>query len=421
MELCVLGKPTVLFPGTTNQKESDSGGRVCEVPGSAGAQPRAACPARAGSRRPQWCRSLRGRSRWDPAGWQAVSPPATAGLFENRSATPQLGFLLFAGTDFLLLMLKRAAFAPLTRTLQLCKAMYGNSEEEARGHSSQDRPGRQVPMRFPGPRPRHTQRAGKKRSGNKWIPAGAGIRGPLVPDKGARRAPGAGQGREEAGLARRGRRPRPRALTFEDRAELLQGHDPKRPGASRGAEAAMRRRQLRRRKRGAHGSARLQPRSVPIARHQVAPRGARLRSCGPPCPSPPAGSRADPAPRRPPPPGPRRSVPSTAWEPRSADARAGTGTGRSACGRSAGPGEVRGAGSPGSFKLRARAPRAGRAACAHVPAPSPRPRAPRTPPGQSPGEPARGLAPWVGGAPRGPPLGWGRGQEVWGAGASPAR
>lgn len=240
-----------------------------------------------------------------PAG-KAVSPPATPGLFENRSATPQLGFLLFAGTDFLLLMLKRAAFAPLTRILQLCKAMYGIPRKKREGTAR--RAGRAAKSRCASRVPRQgtRQRAGKKRSGNKWIPAGAGIRGPLVPDKGARRAPGAGQGREEAGLAPRGRRPRPRALTFEDRAELLQGHDPKRPGASRGAEAAMRRRRLRRRKRGAHGSARLQPRSVPIARHQVVPRGAGLRSCGPPCPSPPAGSRADPAPRRPPPPASRR-------------------------------------------------------------------------------------------------------------------
>lgn len=175
--------------------------------------------------------------------------------------------------------------------------MYGNSEEEARGHSSQDRPGRQVPMRFRVPRQGTHRGLGRSARGEQVDPGGseAAVRSCQTKGRVGRPAPGR-NAKREAGLARRGRRPRPRALTFEDPAELLQGHDPKRPGASRGAEAAMRRRQLRRRKRGAHDSARLQPRSVPIARHQVAPRGARLRSCGPPCPNPPAGSRADPAP-----------------------------------------------------------------------------------------------------------------------------
>ena len=66
---------------------------------------------------------------------------------------------------------------------------------------------------------------------------------------------------------------------------------------------------------------RRQPRSIPIARHQLAPRAVGLRSCGPPCPSLPAGSCAAPAPRRAPPPPPRRSVPSTASGPGSADGR----------------------------------------------------------------------------------------------------
>ena len=244
-----------------------------------------------------------------------------------------------------------------------------------------------------------------------------GLRDPLAPDKGARWTPGAGQGREDAGFARRGRRPQLWTLTFEDRVELLQGHVPELPGASRGAEEATKRRRL---KRGAHGSARRQPRSVPIARHQVAARGVGLRSCGPPCPSLLTRSRAAPAPRRAPPPAPRRSVPSTASQPGSADARDRTCAGRSAFGRGANPAVVAGAASPRSFKQGARAPRAGRTAFAHVPAPRPRPRAPRNPPGQSPGEPARGLAPWVGGAPRWRPLCWGRGEKIRGAALSPA-
>lgn len=104
---------------------------------------------------------------------------------------------------------------------------------------------------------------------------------------------------------------------------------------------------------------------------RLLPAGAGLRSCGPPCRSPAAGSRAAPAPRRTPPPAPRRSVPSTTPELRRADAKDRSGAERSAHSRGAGPAEVAGAGSPGSFKQGARAPRAGRAACAQVPAPRP--------------------------------------------------
>lgn len=241
------------------------------------------------------------------------------------------------------------------------------------------------------------------------------LRGPRGPDKEARRAPG--RDAKTPASARRGRRPRPPALTFEDRAELLQGHVPERPGASRGAEAAA----ARRRRRGAHGPARRQSRSAPIARHQAAsPRGAGLRSCSAPCSSPPAGSRAARAPRRAPLLAPRRSVPSTAPQPRRAGARDCTRTGRSSRGRGASPSEVAGAGSPGSFKQGARAPRAGRAACALVPVPRPHPR-PRPPPPpacpshsprQSPGPPS---ASHPGRAARPLPLGWGRGEEELGA------
>lgn len=96
-----------------------------------------------------------------PAG-KAVSPPATAGLFENRSATPQLGFLLFAGTDFLLLMLKRAAFAPLTRILQLCKAMYGIPRKKREGTAR--RAGRAAKSRCASRVPRQGTRRGLGRS-----------------------------------------------------------------------------------------------------------------------------------------------------------------------------------------------------------------------------------------------------------------
>lgn len=236
------------------------------------------------------------------------------------------------------------------------------------------------------------------------------LRGPRGPDKEARRAPG--RDAKTPASARRGRRPRPPALTFEDRAELLQGHVPERSGASRGAEAVAGRR--RRRRRGAHGPARRQSRSAPIARHQAAsPRGAGLRSCSAPCSSPPAGSRAARAPRRAPPLAPRRSVPSTAPQPRRAGARDDTRTGRSSRGRGASPSEVAGAGSPGSFKQGARAPRAGRAACALVPAP--RPPSPPPAPARVPlalsrpiARPARGLAPREGSAPATVGLGAGR-------------
>lgn len=211
MELCVLGKPTVLFPGTTNQNQS-SGGRVCGGPGSAdtalssavSGPGRVAAPAVV----PQ------------PPRPQQVGPGRLAGHFAGpaprgfsrtlRDASVRL--LLFAGTDFLLLMLKRAAFAPLTRTLQLCKAMYGNSEEEARGHSSQDRPGRQVPDALPGsPAKAHTE-GWEEALGEQVDPGGS-----REPRSARARQKGRVGARLRAGNAKRpvlpaGRRPRPRRL-----------------------------------------------------------------------------------------------------------------------------------------------------------------------------------------------------------------
>lgn len=190
---------------------------------------------------------------------------------------------MFARNDFLFLMLKKIGLRSTLRNPTTLQSDARNSEEEARRHSSEGPPGRRVPMRSPVPPPQPAKHAEGWREalGERVEPGGSGLRGPLAPDKGARRAPGTGQGREDAGLARRGRRPRPPALTFEDRAELLQGHVPQRPGASRGAEAAARRRW---RRRGAHGPARRQLRSVPIALHQAAPRGDRAQVLRPAMP-----------------------------------------------------------------------------------------------------------------------------------------
>ncbi|XP_078214305.1 uncharacterized protein LOC118149769 isoform X2 [Callithrix jacchus] len=139
---------------------------------------------------------------------------------------------------------------------------------------------------------------------------------------------------------------------------------------------------LRLLQRGAHGpTQRLRPRSILIAGQQVPPRGAGLRSCGPPCSSPPTSAASC------------SVAPSPIDRPgaRSAGARRGTGSQIQARPRR-GTTEVAGARRPGSFKQTARAPRAGRAACAHVPAP-PRP-APRL---------ARPLRPRDSGRRRSPP------------------
>lgn len=127
--------------------------------------------------------------------------------------------------------------------------------------------------------------------------------------------------------------------------------------------------------------------AVPLRPHRRPPgcppaRGAGLRSCGSPCPSPAAGSREVLAPRRAPPPAPRRSVPSTAPRPRSADARDGPGVD---------PAEVAARGAPAHLspererRVPAAQPRAGSA-----PRPPPRPaRRPSRPLRRSPGRRAR--------------------------------
>lgn len=122
--------------------------------------------------------------------------------------------------------------------------------------------------------------------------------------RGARRQRRAGAGGTEPGLGPQGAPcPAAPALTFEDRAELLQGHVPGGP-AARGAG--------RRRGGGAHGPAGRRPRSEPIAATRRPPRG--LRS-GP-------AARHPRAPRRPQPPDGRRLRPPGAPSHRPARSRA---------------------------------------------------------------------------------------------------
>lgn len=122
-------------------------------------------------------------------------------------------------------------------------------------------------------------------------PASPGLRSPLERARHGGGRPGPDKGREggggEAALGPGFRKGAPSApapaLTFEDRAELLQGHGPRRPRS----ESA--------RGGGGHGRAR-ELRSVPIAGRR------RLRAAG-------AEPRpAVPGPRRPPPPGALRQA-----------------------------------------------------------------------------------------------------------------
>jgi hypothetical protein len=158
-------------------------------------------------------------------------------------------------------------------------------------------------------------------------------------DKGALPSAGRGEGtRRRWPVHAAERRPRPAGgavrgpkLTFEDRAELLQGHVPGRPKLRAGP------RRRRRRRRGAHGS-------VPITGRGLSLRGVGLRSGGQPCPASAARPRAALVPRR--------------------ACRLLQGPGPLSPQPRRGSAQVAGAGSPGSFKQGARAPRAGRRRCA---------------------------------------------------------
>lgn len=193
----------------------------------------------------------------------------------------------------------------------------------------------------------------------------------------ARRQRRAGAGGTPPGLGPQGAPcPAAPALTFEDRAELLQGHV---PGGARGRAAAGRRRS----RPGWEAAPRRAHRG-----HQAASPRAALRSRGAPSPRPPPA----PAPRRAPPPASRRPVPSTGPEPSGAGARDSPG---------AGPAPVAaGAGSPAhlSAERERRVPAAARAGPAP---PAPPARAPR-PRGQSPLEGGasdpRGALGWVSGS-----------------------
>lgn len=310
-------------------------------------------------------------------------------------------------------MLKKTGLRPTYTNPTTLRSDARNCKEEARGHGLEGPPGRCFPIyrAFPPVPPGACQtrrELGERRLESKSIRAGA--RAPRSARTRQRGASGAGR---RGGTRRRRPRPAggavrgPRRLPLRTAQSCSRAMFPSGPALREGP---------RRRRGGGGGGAALtarrggSPARSPSPATRLPPRGAGLRSCNPPCPSPAAGSRAARAPRRAPPPAPRRSVPSTAPEPRRAGARDDTRTGRSSCGRGASPSEVAGAGSPGSFKQGARAPRAGRAACAHVPAPRPRPRAPRTLPANRQAGPPAASRPGRAARPR--PLGCGRGAAV---------
>ncbi|KAM5207912.1 uncharacterized protein RBU33_008945 [Hipposideros larvatus] len=247
-----------------------------------------------------------------------------------------------------------------------------NSTAEARGQPRGPPPAAApVLSRVPRTPARHAAGCGLRAgAGRARRAAGAGA------PRSARRQRRAGRraGTRSAASARRGRRaPRPRALTFEDRAELLQGHVPGGPALREGPG----------RRRGGGGGAELTARrgggpAPPPSRPPGCLPAGRAQVLRPAIAEPPGGRRAARAPRRAPPPAPRLCVPSTGPEPSGAEATDGTKAARrSACGRGAGPAQVAGAGSPGSFKRGARAPRAGSAPARMCPPRPARPRAPR--------------------------------------------
>lgn len=311
-------------------------------------------------------------------------------------------------------MLKKTGVRPTYTNPTTLRSDARNCKEEARAHGLEGPPGRCFPIyrAFPPVPPGacQTRRGlGERRLESKSIRAGA-----RAPRSARTRQRGASDARRRGGTRRRRPRPAggavrgPRRLPLRTAQSCSRAMFPSGPALREGP----------RRRRGGGGAALTarrggSPARSPSPATRLPPRGAGLRSCNPPCPSPAAGSRA---PRRAPPPAPRRSVPSTAPEPRCAGASDDTRTGRSSCGRGASPSEVPGAGSPGSFKQGARAPRAGRAACAHVPAPRPHPRAPRTLPANRQAGPPAASRPGRAARPR--PLGWGRGDEVRGAAVS---
>lgn len=101
---CVLGKPTALVPGTTNQYETDTGRRVFRGPGQGAARsPVWAARAEAsGGARSDAAASVATAGGTRP-GPQAIrhEPPATEGVLRELPEPPRLDLLWFAWNDFL--------------------------------------------------------------------------------------------------------------------------------------------------------------------------------------------------------------------------------------------------------------------------------------------------------------------------------
>lgn len=99
------------------------------------AEPRSrAAPGRAGWRRPQWCRSLRDRSRWDPAGRAGRSAARHRGAPGEPFGDASEG-LWFACTDFLSLMSANTGLGPSDTNPTTLQSDARNSTAEARGQA----------------------------------------------------------------------------------------------------------------------------------------------------------------------------------------------------------------------------------------------------------------------------------------------
>lgn len=271
MALRAPGQPTVPIPGTTNQR-TDASGRQSRGPGQRRAEPgggarsgAAASATAAGGTRP---------------GAQAVPPPATVGLCENRSATPRRGFGLRALT--LSLMSANTGLGPNDTNPTTLQSDARNSTAEARGQArGAPRPPTPGLSHVPARRPATPRAAGRRREGQAVSRRGSSA---LRSQTKARRAPGRDgkrRPRPAGGAVLRG----PGRLPLRTEQSCSRAMFPaarrfaRGPGGGEAAAAAR--------------SSRPGAAAVPLGAHrghQPASLQAGLRGCGPPSPRLPAAA-----------------------------------------------------------------------------------------------------------------------------------
>lgn len=291
-----------------------------EAPGLSRSSSAPRGPGRAGSaaparrpRSPQWCRSLRGRSKWDPAGPAGPVPRREVQAPRSSSKTAARrhgrGFYCSRGITSCHHIWRKRGLRSTTGISQLCKRMRGILPKRRQGAA------RRAPLgpwaSWPPSRPDPPSHSRPRKSAGLARVGGGAPGEPVEP--GRARAPRSAQSSREHRQTKRrvGSRARVRdagrraslgpqgapsaapalVLTFEDRAEPLQGHVPELPGASRGAEVAPVA-AARRSRPGAAAVAPLCPHRRPAA---ASPRG-RAQVLRPAMPEPPGGLPRGPSP-----------------------------------------------------------------------------------------------------------------------------